>query len=78
MIQTFTPNDVLKAESGELTPEESIQLEATVKESPELAEFSETLNLLAEQMPGLITDPGEKLVNRIMDRIRLEAVKTPA
>jgi hypothetical protein len=78
MIQTFTPNDVLKAESGELTPEESIQLEAAVKESPELAEFSETLNLLAEQMPGLITDPGEKLVNRIMDRIRLEAVKTPA
>jgi len=76
MIQTFTPNDVLKASSGELTKEESILMESAVIENVELATFSETLDLLDEEMPKLITDPGEKTVQKVMDRIRLEMAKS--
>ena len=76
MIQTFTPNDVLKNQSGELTREESILLQTSISENRVLNSFSETLEMLDEQMPGLIQDPGEPLVQKIMDRIRRETAKS--
>ena len=76
MIQTFTPNDVLKNQSGELTREESILLQTSISENRDLNSFSETLEMLDEQMPGLIQDPGESLVQKIMDRIRRETAKS--
>jgi len=76
MIQTFTPNDVLKNQSGELTREESILLQTSISENRDLNSFSETLEMLDEQMPGLIQDPGEPLVQKIMDRIRRETAKS--
>jgi len=72
MIQNFTPNDLLKAKTGELTTEETILLDSAVAESIELSEFAETLDLLEEEMPKLIQDPGESNVQRIMERIRQE------
>lgn len=72
MIQNFTPNDLLKAKTGELTTEETILLNSAVVESIELSEFAETLDLLEEEMPKLIQDPGESNVLRIMARIHQE------
>jgi hypothetical protein len=72
MIQNFTPNDLLKAKTGELTTEENILLDSAVAESIELSEFAEVLDLIEEEMPKLIQDPGEFYVQRIMARIRQE------
>jgi len=76
MIQTFTPNDVLKNQSGELSREESVLLQTLMSEQSELGEFAQTLELLEEQMPKLIHNPGEPLVQRIMVNLRLEALKS--
>jgi hypothetical protein len=78
MIQTFTPNDLLKANSGELTNHESRLLESAVIQDEKLSSFRETLQILEDEIPGLITDPGEKLTQSIMSRIRLEMSKKPA
>jgi hypothetical protein len=75
MIQTFTPSDVLKSKTGELTEEESKLLNVAIEENPELAEFAQTLEMLDEAMPKLVQDPGESLTQRIMDKVRLELDK---
>lgn len=70
MIQTFTPDDVLKAQSGELSPDEVEHLTSSIKESSDLQEFAETAEILAREVPKMITEPTERPLNNIMAFIK--------
>lgn len=66
MIQTFTPDDVLKAQAGELAPEEIQHLTSSIQDSPELQEFADTVEMLEKEMPKLATEPSERPLTNIM------------
>lgn len=66
MIQTFTPDDVLKSQTGELSAEETAQLKIAAQDDPELQTFLETAEHLKAEMPQLISEPSEKPLQNIM------------
>lgn len=66
MIQTFTPDDVLKSQTGELPESESAQIHAAVQEDPELQAFLEEAEYLEAEMPKLLVEPSEKPLQNIM------------
>ena len=70
MIQNFTPNDVLLANSGELPQELSSLLQLSLHEDASLQKFSEDLQLIESEMEQLIPETDEKEVQAILDRIR--------
>jgi hypothetical protein len=70
MIQNFTPNDVLLANSGELPQELSSLLQLSLHEDASLQKFSEDLQLIESEMEQLIPETDEKQVQAILDRIR--------
>ena len=70
MIQNFTPNDVLLANSGELPQELSSLLQLSLHEDASLQKFSEDLQLIESEMEQLIPETDEKQVQTILDRIR--------
>ena len=70
MIQNFTPNDVLLANSGELPQELSSLLQLSLHEDASLQKFSEDLQLIESEMEHLIPETDEKQVQAILDRIR--------
>ncbi len=70
MIQNFTPNDVLLANSGELSKELSSLLQLSLHEDASLQKFSEDLQLIESEMEQLIPETDEKQVQAILDRIR--------
>ena len=72
MIKTFTPNDVLKNQSGELPPEEAAHLDASLSEDSELEDFSEAANNLQSRIPDLLIEPGERPFKNIMAFIQKE------
>lgn len=72
MIQTFTPNEVLKAQSGELSAEDLEHLNASVQEVPELQAFLETAEYVQSEMPKLIFEPSEKPLQKIMAFVKGE------
>jgi hypothetical protein len=72
MIKTFTPNDVLKNQSGELPPEESAHLDASISESPELEDFAESADDLQTKVVDLLSQPSERPLKNIMAFIQNE------
>ena len=70
MIQNFTPNDVLLANSGELPQELSSLLQLSLHEDASLQKFSEDLQLIESEMEQLIPETDEKQVQAILERIR--------
>ena len=70
MIQNFTPNDVLLANTGELPQELSSLLQLSLHEDAGLQKFSEDLQLIESEMEHLIPKTDEKQVQAILDRIR--------
>ena len=72
MIQTFTPNEYLQAEDQELDRSDREFLTEGLQNSAERLEVSESLDLLSEEMPSLLEDPGDELTQKIMGRIRAE------
>jgi hypothetical protein len=70
MIQNFTPNDVLLANSGELPQELSSLLQLSLHEDASLQKFSEDLQLIESEMEQLIPETDEKQVQAILHRIR--------
>jgi hypothetical protein len=77
MIKTFTPNDVLKAQSGELPAEEKAALDATLSESDDLESFSEAAEELKSEMKSILSEPGDQPLKNIMAFVQkdLEARK---
>jgi len=69
MIQNFTPNDVLLANSGELPKELCSLLQLSLHEDAGLQEFSDSLGLIEAEMEKLIPPTDEKLVQRILSRL---------
>ena len=72
MIKTFTPNDVLKNQSGELPPEVSAHLDVSLSDSTELEEFAEAADELLARIPDLLSEPSEKPLKNIMAFIRID------
>ena len=70
MIQNFTPNDVLLANSGELPQELSSLLQLSMHEDASLQEFSDSLGLIEAEMEKLIPPTDENLVQRILGRVQ--------
>lgn len=70
MIQNFTPNDVLLANSGELPKELSSLLQLSLHEDAGLQEFSDSLALIEAEMEKLIPPTDENLVQRILGRVQ--------
>jgi len=72
MIKTFTPNDVLKNQSGELPPEDSAHLNASLSEYSELEDFADAADDLQTKIPDLLSEPSEKPLKNIMAFIQKE------
>jgi hypothetical protein len=70
MIQNFTPNDVLLANSGELPKELSNLLQLSLCDDPDLQEFSDSLRLIEGEMKFLIPPTDEQQVQSILSRVR--------
>jgi hypothetical protein len=77
MTNTSTPNDVLKAQSGELPAEEKVFLENQIPESAELEAFQDSAAALETELNELLEEPGEKPLQNIMAFVKkdLEARK---
>ncbi len=67
MIQTFTPNDILLAHSGEFQKEESQLLQINITESDVLSDFESTLELLENLIPQMVSEPSPLALKGIMD-----------
>jgi len=70
MIKNFTPNDVLKNQSGELPTEESEHLNASISESPDLETFVDAIKQLEKQVPTLLSGPSDRPLKNIMDYVK--------
>lgn len=66
MIQTFTPNDILAASTGELSKEETELLKLALAGSETLSEFQATLNELENLAPQLLSEPSDLPLKGIM------------
>ena len=75
MIQNFTPNDVLLANSGELSKELSSLLQLSLQEDSSLQKFSEDLQLIESEMEHLVPETDEKQIQAILHRIRFGEIK---
>jgi hypothetical protein len=75
MIQNFTPNDVLLANSGELSKELSSLLQLSLQEDSSLQKFSEDLQLIESEMEHLVPETDEKQIQAILHRIRSGEIK---
>ncbi len=69
MIQNFTPNDILLANSGELPSELCSLLQLNLYEDDALQEFSDSLNLVESEFEKVMPMVDENLVQRIMSRL---------
>ena len=76
MIQNFTPNDVLKFQSGELSETEQNLFQLARLEDAGVSDFAEIVMQLESQMASLISAPSEKPYQNIMAFLsELETVK---
>lgn len=66
MIQTFTPNDILAASTGELPKEETELLKLALAQSETLSEFQSTLTDLENLALQLLSDPSDLPFKGIM------------
>ena len=69
MIQNFTPNDVLLANSGELPKELCSLLKVSLHEDACLQEFSDSLGLMETEMEKLIPPTDEGQVLAILSKV---------
>ena len=70
MIQDFTPNDVLLANSNELSDELQSLLTIRLHENTELDEFSSALRQIEQEMEKMIPSTDERQVQLIMQRVQ--------
>jgi hypothetical protein len=70
MIQNFTPNDVLLANSNELSDELQSLLTICLHENKELDEFSSALRQIEQEMEKMIPSTDERQVQLIMQRVQ--------
>lgn len=70
MTQNFTPDDVLLANSGELSGELKDLLKINLQEDAELEDFASSLQQIESGMHKLIPATDEKLVQNILQRIQ--------
>ena len=71
MIQNFTPNDVLLANSGELPQELSSLLQLSLHDDAGLQEFSDSLGLIEKEMEKLIPPTDENQIEAILNRVQM-------
>lgn len=67
MIQTFTPNDILLAHSGEFQKEESQLLQINITESEVLSDFESALELIENLTPQILSEPSNLPLKGIME-----------
>lgn len=70
MTKTFTPNDVLKASSNELSPGLKAGLQMALQEDQTLQCFADGLKSLNTHIPDLLEEPSERSVLELLAKLK--------